>query len=291
MGFPLSGPAYWDQTFGIASFEEFQSAVGKYVDGIGVFGFQPPTELVEQLAYNSPYAGLGGYLAARLAAAGYVGTDNEQSTSQVAGSLVPLFIGTIQQETSMAALVVPNCFQVAIQMTAGGHVLENVVGVENSSGTASGAAAAVKAAWEVASGPLTRLSSGVAVTNYHAVDIGSTTGAIVDLASTATGSSGSTSFSTRAACALVKWNGTNRSRSTRGRLYLGPIGEADINSDGATLVTASRTATITAFTNFRNSLAAAGYPLVVLSRKDSSATLVSSHDVETTIATQRRRLR
>lgn len=191
----------------------------------------------------------------------------------------------------MGALVIPGCFQVTVEMVAGGHAVENVIGVENGSGTAAGAAAAVKAAWEVASGPLTRLSSGVALTNYHAVDIGSSTGAIVDLASTATGSSGSTSFSTRAACALIKWNGNNRSRSTRGRLYLGPIGEADIQSDGATLTTASQTATGTAFTNFRNSLAAAGYPLVVLSRATGLATLVSAQAVEATIATQRRRLR
>lgn len=291
MGIPLSGPAYWDQTFGIASFEEFQSAVGKYVDGLGVFGIQPPTELVEQLAYNSPYSGLGGYLAARLAAEGYVGSDNEQSTQAVAKALVPTAIGTITQETGMTALVIPNCFQVTIQMSAGSHAVENVIGVENASGTSAAAAAAVKAAWEVASGPLANMSNLISMVNYHAVDIGSTGGTITDLASSATGGLSTATLSTRAACALIKWNGSNRARSTRGRLYFGPIREADIDPDGATVSSAIRTTFATAFTNFRNSLTSSGYPLVVLSRKTSTATVVTQHAVETLVATQRRRIR
>jgi len=153
------------------------------------------------------------------------------------------------------------------------------------------AAAAVKAAWEVASGPLANMSNLISMVNYHAVDIGSTGGTITDLASSATGGLSTATLSTRAACALIKWNGSNRSRSTRGRLYFGPIREADIDPDGATVSSAIRTTFSTAFTNFRTSLSSAGYPLVVLSRKTSTATVVTQHAVETLVATQRRRIR
>jgi hypothetical protein len=195
------------------------------------------------------------------------------------------------QEAAVAALVIPNCFQVSIQMVAGSHAVENVIGVENASGTSAGAAAAVKAAWEVASGPLATMSNLISVTNYHAVDIGSTGGTITDLASTANGGLTTNTLSTTAACAHNKWNGSNRSRSTRGRLYFGPIREADIDPDGATITSANRATFVTNFTNFRNSLSAAGYPLVVLSRKNSTATVVTQHACETLVATQRRRIR
>jgi hypothetical protein len=128
--------------------------------------------------------------------------------------------------------------------------------------------------------------------NIHAVDIGSSSGAIVDLADTTAGGATTTnSLATRGACALVRWNGSTRNRSSRGRLYFGPIMEANINSDGATLASTYQTQFTTAFTNFRNSLNTAGYGLVVLSRKESLSHAVTSHAVESTIATQRRRIR
>jgi hypothetical protein len=206
-------------------------------------------------------------------------------------SLWPITSNNNAQEAAVATLVIPNCFQVSIQMTAGSHAVENVIGVENAAGSSAGAAAAVKAAWEVASGPLAALSNLIAMVNYHAVDIGSTGGTITDLASSATGGLSTNTLATRAACQLIKFNGSNRSRSTRGRLYFGPARESDIDADGATVTASIRTSTNTAFTNFRNSLSAAGYPLVVLSRKNSTATVVTTHAVETLVATQRRRIR
>lgn len=191
----------------------------------------------------------------------------------------------------MGTLIIPNCFQVAIEGVVAGKPIVNVIGLQNAGGTAAGAAAATAAAWESATGPLKQLSSGYAMVNYHAVDIGSSTGGIVDLASVATGGAGAGSFATRGACALVKWNGSSRSRSTRGRLYFGPLQEGNVNADGATLAAGAVTVFATTFAAFRTSLAGAGYPLVVLSRTLNTAFPVTSSSIEGTIATQRRRIR
>jgi hypothetical protein len=291
MALPLSGPAFWDQHFGIADFEEFRPLADKYLAGFGSFGIQLPNEVLAQIAYNAPYSALGTYLGGRIAASGYVGTDKEQSTSDVVTLTTPFVIGQLQQETDMSSLVIADCFQVTISSVAGGHAIENVIGVKKAGGTAAGAAAAVKTAWEIASGPLANLATLSSMVNYHAVDISSTTGTIADLASTTAGGRASQNLATRGACALIKWNGANRSRSTRGRLYYGPICESDIQADGATLDTTRATAIGTAFSNFRTSLTSSGYPLVVLSRTLSQAFDVTASAVEAGIATQRRRIR
>lgn len=190
-------------------------------------------------------------------------------------------------------LVIANTYRVAIRMLAGGKSVTNVVGVRGSStGQQAAAAAAVLAAWKVASGPLSKISSLVAMADVTAVDLSSVTGGISIVADTTTGGVTTTnSLSTRASAALVGFNGSTRSKSARGRLYFGPLMEQDIGSDGATMVTANQTAISTAFTNFRASLATAGFPLVVISQKNAGTTDVTSHSVQSIIATQRRRLR
>lgn len=192
----------------------------------------------------------------------------------------------------MGQLIIADCFQVTIAGASGGQDVVNVIGVKNGAGTAAGAAAAVQTAWKVASGPLAALSSLYALKSFTAIDISSANGAIAVISDTTTGSmSGSPSLATNAACALVKWNGGTRSKSSRGRLYYGPIREADINSDGRTLDTTRKGVFSTAFDNFRASLSSGGYPLVVLSRQLSESFTVTSSAVEATIATQRRRIR
>lgn len=190
-------------------------------------------------------------------------------------------------------LVISNTYRVAIRMTAGGKSITNVIGVTGSaSGQQAAAAAAVLAAWKVASGPLSQLSSFSAMADVTAVDLSSTSGGITIVSDTTTGGvTVGNALSTRAASALVTWNSGTRSRSARGRLYFGPLMEGNINTDGATLVAGSATALGTAFTAFRNSLSTAGFPLVVISQKLASTTRVTSQAVQTTIATQRRRLR
>lgn len=123
------------------------------------------------------------------------------------------------------------------------------------------------------------------------MDIGDPNGAIASVPDTTAGAVTTGSLATNASCALVKWNGATRSKSSRGRLYHGPLTEAMINTDGRTLATATATAIQTAYNNFRDSLNDSGYALVVLSRKLSQAFDVSSSSVESVIATQRRRIR
>lgn len=195
----------------------------------------------------------------------------------------------IRGETIMGTLVIPDCFQVSIEGVNGSRPVFNVIGVENSSGTAAGAAAAVKAAWE-GSGFMVMLPTQYAVVEYKAVDISSTTGPVAVLGSTAVGTN-ATSQSTAASAALVRWTGSTRSRSGSGRLYFGPLCENLIDGDGRTLNSGVVTQLTTAIAAFRASLNSAGYPLVVLSRKDSAAYPISAAVVESTIATQRRRLR
>lgn len=190
-------------------------------------------------------------------------------------------------------LVISNTYRIAIRMTAGGKNITNVFGVRGSAAAQQAAAAAAAlAAWKVASGPLSQLSSLVSMADVTAVDLSSATGGITVLADATTGGgTTSNSLSTRASSALVTWNSGTRSKSARGRMYFGPLQETNINADGATLTSAAVTAFGTAFTNFRNSLATAGFPLVVISQKLASTTDVTSQAVQTTIATQRRRLR
>ena len=189
-------------------------------------------------------------------------------------------------------LVIPNVYRCSIEATVGGRAVVNVVGVEgSSSGQQVAAAAAIKTAWEVAAGPLALRPNVYVMTQYVAMDLSSTSGGIATSTSSATGGAGAGTLSTRAASALVKWNGSSRSRSTRGRLYYGPLQESEINSDGATLGTTPLASINTAVTNFRNSLSSSGFPLVVISRKLAAAYPVTSHSIEGIIATQRRRIR
>lgn len=193
---------------------------------------------------------------------------------------------------SMGILIIPNVYRVSIEALAGGRQVVNVIHVEGSStGQEAAAGAAVKTAWEIASGPLVRLNSQVTMQQYVSMDLSSATGGIATVTSSTAGGVAATQFSTRAASALVKWNGASRSRSTRGRLYYGPLSEVDINTDGATVASASSALFTTAFTNFRNSLNSSGFPLVVASRKLATAFPVTSFSIESTIATQRRRIR
>lgn len=284
------GSDYWRVTFGITTKAEFDAAATPVLDaGLPHVGFIDNIAL--ETAWISPASVAGAYITAGLVAAGFHEDSPAGPATSVAGSLWPLTVAQQQEVTGVAGLVIANCFQVSIQYHDTSKAMENVIGVENAAGTAAGAAAAVKAAWEAAGGPLAGRSSSTIMDNYHAVDISSLTGTIADLASVAAGGSGAAALSTRGACALVKWNGSSRSRSTRGRLYLGPLREAEINADGATLGAANITAINNEMTVFRNSLSAAGYPLVVLSREHSIATIVTAHSTEATIATQRRRIR
>lgn len=285
----LGGPAYWLAHYGISTLDEFRAATEKFLPTIAPFGNFGANEGLTEAAYLSPYSAAGVYLAGALTAEGFTGP--QRASADAINQI--LFAALLQgsQGTAMGQLVVPGCFQVNIQMSAGGRLLENVIGLENAAGTAAGAASAVLTAWEQSGGPLDFLPSDVTMVNYHAVDIGSTSGAIADQASTTAGGIAIAGIGVRSTCALVRWNGATRNRSSRGRLYFGPIPDNTVDADGATLDTTAHTNYENAFTAFRGSLSFLGYPLVVLSRVQSQAFLVTSQAVESTIATQRRRVR
>lgn len=199
---------------------------------------------------------------------------------------------TTALESNVAALIIPDVFLVAINATSGAQPIVNVVGVKNAGGTAAGAAAAVRTAFKVASGPLAKHAGQYVLSSFKAMDISSANGAIAEVTDSAPGGLGSaTGLATNAASALVKWNGGTRSASSRGRLYHGPLMENEINSDGRTLQSGVQIALDTAYEAMLASLNSAGYPLVVVSRKNATATVVNDVSVQGVIATQRRRIR
>jgi len=285
----LDGETYWREHFGIDSAQELQEQLFPLMPTWFRIG---PGALVSTWfasAYNVPFSQPG--VLARAAAS----VLNLAPTEKFAGTSIlnNLFEGAEEEfEGSMTQLIVPDCFQVAINATCSGQEVVNVIGVRNAGGTAAGAAAAVKAAWEA--GTTTAITAAVpsayVVGNYRAVDISDPNGDIAVLTSTKTGSAAG-QIATMGACALVQWNGGTRSRSSRGRLYLGPLTESVINTDGRTLLPATATMLNSAFGTFISQLGSAGYPPVVLSRKLSEAFPITTAATEAVIATQRRRIR
>lgn len=287
---------WWSQTYGIDTFEQFQAIVDQYW-GPSWLGYSPTNNQASELqAYQDPFGALGLY--AQTIVSAYFISGGDVPKVHAAGDAGNKYIGAAGTATgqiqvgTVAGLVVPGCFQGVIHAQAGGQDVVNVVGLQNGGGTAAGAAAALQTAWKVTAGPLSQLSSLYQLVEFRAMDIGSTNGAIASISDTTLGSiTTSNSLATAGACSLVKWNGGTRSASSRGRMYYGPIMEQNINPDGRTLASGSQTNHNTAFNNFRASLSASGYPLVVLSRKLSQAFPVTSSTVESQIATQRRRIR
>ena len=285
------GPEWWRTQFGIETYEEFRAAAAPILeDGLlPVYG--PFAEVLVETSYNLPSSPGGVAVSAALYASGFDG-ESAQGANGVSGNVFDLLLPNIQIEGSaMPGLIIADCFQVNINMVSGGQPVTNVIGLRNAAGSAAGAAAAVLNKWTIgAACPLSQLSNVVAMLNVTATDISSANGDISVLPSALTGS-GLFQLSTNAACALVKWNGGTRSRSSRGRLYFGPLKEGDINTDGRTLSGSFRTSLAANFETFRNGLAADGYDLVVLSRVQQVAYPVTSSAVESVIATQRRRIR
>lgn len=283
---------FWTVSYGFEDYDEFAEAVTPYfetmtpIDPLGIV-----LEANIRLAAANPSSAPGLAAAAYLTTSSYDGQPSRPFMQTVADAVNAAFGQSSGLEPPMVSLLIPDCFQVNIDATSGGQVVTNVIGVKNPTGTAAGAAAAVRAAWKTTSGPLTYLPAQYTLVRFKAVDIGDPNGDIVEVADTTAGGVGSVALSTNAACALVKWNGGTRSRSSRGRLYYGPLSENAINSDGRTITTAALTQFNTAFNNFRSSLTTAGYPLVVLSRQEQASYDVSTSAVETVIATQRRRIR
>jgi hypothetical protein len=187
-------------------------------------------------------------------------------------------------------LIVPDTYLVSINATSGGQNITNVVGVRKSFSGADLVAAAVETAWTQTGGPIKLMNNGYAMKDFSAMFLGQADGEVVTKTSNAVGPLTATK-STNAACALVSYGGGSRARTSKGRLYFGPIGESDINPDGRTLAAGSVTAITAAFNVFKLSLINAGFEWVVVSRKLQSASTINAISVQSIIATQRRRIR
>lgn len=191
----------------------------------------------------------------------------------------------------MATLVIPQCTQVAIEMTCSGQKVYNVLGFTNAFGsTPSYILNLVKTEWERTNGPLKLHTTDVVMVGYHFTDLNTANGAVQFLGSGTTG--GVTgALSTMASSALIKLSSGTRSRSQQGRLYHGPLAESQINADGRTLTSSYQTSLNSAYETFRVNMAAGNCGWQVLSRKNSSGAGVTAVSASTIIATQRRRLR
>lgn len=283
------------------AFIESVSSLGVPVVPIG--GAIVPIEVAAALAYGQP-SGQAGMLVRLLisgstyqvpvpALSGLADGLNQQAQSAGFGA-GPGVGGSFsyRSELDVAQLIIPNVYRVAIEATSGGQAVTNVVGLRGSgSGLAQQAAAAAQTAWKVSGGPLGVLPNTYALLGFRALDLSSANGSIAFIADSTAGGVTTGSKSTNGACALVKWNGGTRSRSSRGRLYFGPILEGQINPDGRTLSTTEQSNISARMGAFRSSLSSSGFTLCVISPTTSSAFDVSSHAVESVIATQRRRIR
>ena len=287
---------FWD--FVAPDFSAFEAVGNRVLPPTVWAGPIPiPRELAIVDAWANPFSGVG--LAMRVAIELSNSGGNQTQVNAVQNGIqqqaasAPTKTITIQGAHVMSALVIANVYRASIVMLAGTHQIVNVVHVEGSaSGQEAAAAAAVLAAWKTGSGPLAKLSSLVTMSSVTAMDLSSTNGGIATVSdSTAGGVASTNSLATRGACALIKLNGGTRSRTTRGRIYYGPLMENDINADGATITSGSLGLFNTAFGNFKTSLSGAGFTLGVASRKASTFTSAGTLSCETTIAPQRRRIR
>lgn len=185
-------------------------------------------------------------------------------------------------------LVIPDCFIVAIKGVSGGQDVVNVIGVHGPNDTAISVATAVLGAWKVALGPLAKLPNTYQMVEVRAMDIGSATGDVYTVPDTTSGQL-SGALATNGSCALLNYGSGSRAKTTKGRMYFGPLREVEINNDGRTLVTPVNFTN--AFLAFRANLETNGRTWVVLSRKNSSHAPIISLTTQSVIATQRRRIR
>lgn len=187
-------------------------------------------------------------------------------------------------------LIVPNTYLVSINAESGGQAVTNVIGIRKEFSDSSEVANAVLTAWNVTNGPRSQWQNTTAMRDVTAMFLGQADGEVDIVPSSLIGGL-TQQKSTNAACALVTFGSGSRSRSTKGRMYFGPLGESMIDADGRTVAAVYRTSITTAFTNFKSNLDAAGFEWVVISRKLQSAVGINTIATQSIIATQRRRIR
>lgn len=190
----------------------------------------------------------------------------------------------------MATLIIPGAYMVAINAESGGQTVTNVIGVSGIINQAEQIALAVELAWLQTDGPLSQHPASYAMRSIRVTDLSSATGEVVERTVVGSGIQ-SGGLATNASCAIISYSNGSRSRSGRGRLYHGPLTETQMNPDGRTVTSSIITRLTTAYELFKSALEIAGYSWVVISRKLSTFTPVTSPACQALSGTQRRRLR
>jgi hypothetical protein len=287
---------WWARTYGIDTWEEFHEVAGQYVPPLALYGFGLTQEQTSHYAYENPFSSFGGVANVLLAGRRLLGLSDAQALasaeahSRYSAAAAPATSSTPKRQE--VPLIIANTYLVAINGLSGGQDVVSVIGVQGSgSGQSLEAATAVKNAYVAAGGPLSQKTNLYTMQSVSAMDLSSLNGDISVLSHAATGGVATTAVGFNGACALIKWNGGTRSRSSRGRLYHSNLSEAQIETNGRTLVATAVTNLRDAYSLFRTSLSGAGFPLVVISRKLATAYPVTSVACESILATQRRRVR
>lgn len=189
-------------------------------------------------------------------------------------------------------IVIANTYRVTMRAVFGGQAIENVYHFTGSApGQEQACATQFQAAFKNVAGPIRLWDNKFTLVEFEAVDLSSINGGIWVINDTTAGTRTAAECSGRQVCALITYNGQTRNRSSRGRLYHGPLYEGDIATDGATLNTTPQGLISTSYSNLRNLMISNGFQPCVLSRVLVQTFAITQARVENTIATQRRRLR
>lgn len=190
----------------------------------------------------------------------------------------------------MATLVIPGAVMVSLHFTVSGQETVNVIGLTGDILPPDTAANLVHDAWTAANGPMGMLPAAVKLTKVKATSLSTADGAIYERTSTAQGAI-ATGVGALSTSAIVRVGAGTRSRSSKGRLYFGPLPASVLDTDGRSIKPTDLTAISTRFSAFRTAVNQNSVRWAVLSRKLSVATPVENISVASVIGTQRRRLR
>lgn len=292
---------FWD--FIAPDYDQFVAAVAPYVPVQAQLGsITLARDQLLKLAYATPASAAG--IAARLfyqygaVQGGNLSQASSLTQAQIdnltRGGLFPLTEGhqgvDLTGGLAVAPVVVANAYALNVQALFGG---QTVINTFHALGTAPGqqvaAAAALRTSWKNNNSLLPIWDGKYTLVGFEATDLSSSTGGVSFVADTTAGTRTTASTAGRQTSALVSFSTGSRSRSQRGRSYLGPLYEPDIDIDGATLLAAGNIDGRMTF--FRTAMATAGFPIVILSRKLLATYTITAQVTSTTIATQRRRLR
>lgn len=187
-------------------------------------------------------------------------------------------------------LIVPDTYLVSLNFQSGGQPVTNVIGIRTNDHNSSYVTEKVLAAWNIANGPKVRQQSTTVAVDVRAMWLGAADGEVYIRPATGGGTL-TDNKSTNGACALISLGNASRAKTSKGRMYFGPLGEPQIDADGRTVAAAYRTSLQASMEAFKNQLIVDDLEWVIISRKLQSASPVTQISVQSIIATQRRRIR